>query len=528
MAWLNTNTNAWGAPAPAANPFATPAPAMGGNNLMGNMGSPFGNMGGNNMGGNNLFGASPAPSNPFGAATTANPFGAPAPAPTTNPFGGGAMGASNNMFGGFGAPAPAPANPFGATTGNAFGNAFQTTQPAATNSLFSTPLAAPAPAPTNNLFGGGGGGNFFNSPAPAVGNNFLNPLGGGGGGAAKPRDIIKDKHGMKSKRWLLLSEDGNKCTMRDTIYGSAWLNDNNLVLGDAAGTLTCFQVGSTFNRAVEIQNDAPIVHLDCSGRMQAGVFVTDSNGAVKQWDLRTKNSKTHSVTGHCVSIDATTGNVAVGSWQQHIGLLDVRTNAAKKIQLQGRCHCIHINNNIIYAGVNKDPQNCAVVLYDCRNTSTPYHFEKLDPKCVKVRTVLRSGNNYGYVYGTEFGYIGFNAGHKQQSRICDLQQTFNQSSNSFMQATPTTRPANLMVNRVAYIPSLRVMYFGLSNGRIVHNSNSKIVKSLFASSAAISSLAANKYYLAVCCSYNYFDKGEQVRNGTKYPYQDVYIRKMKK
>jgi hypothetical protein len=375
----------------------------------------------------NLF-ANSAGTDPFGLGSS---FPAPAPAPVADSFFAGA-GAFN---------AAAASNPFEVNGGYLGGVAA------------ANPFAqAPAPVPAADQWGAFAGGAApapANQFAPAASDPFA--LGGLGAPAAAlpPRDPVQDK-------WPVCAQT------KDTIYGCAWIdNPNMVVVGDAAGTLQCVRVdGAQFQVLPPIQAAAPITNIVC-GRVAAGVFVADSTGNVTQWDLGAKRSSVLGPFGHALAFENSRSVLVAGSWARHLAVKDVRQNGqALKVPLAGKCHCVDIVGDLVFAGVNKDPQSVAVMLFDLRNTSQPIKTHRLQPEEGMVRTVLRRGTAGGFVYGTANGYIGVNIGGQNQTRITDLarlklqqqqQQQLDPLGLSMSVAAPT-RPLNLMVNKIAFNP----------------------------------------------------------------------------
>ena len=398
----------------------------------------------------------PAPSTDFFAApAAADPFGAPAPAPGGDIFGG-----SGNLWGAP-APAPAPANAF-------------------------------APAPANDLWGGGGGGDVF----------------GSGGGGGPPRDPDQAK-------WPR-AED-----MRGTIYGCAWFSNEMLLVGDAAGDMKCIRVarGGRFQTSVSLNVQAPIVSIACHAKLPAGVFTSDPKGNVRQWDLRSKKDKARGALGQALAMDFQSGVLVAGSWAKHIAVLDVRNNGSpQKIALPGKCHCVDVNGNMIYAGVNKDPQNIAVMLFDRRNTSKPFKTWKVDPRQGLIRCIMRRGNQGGFMYGTRNGYVGLNINGHNQPTTTDLATVFR---------TTGQRSPSLMVSSIAFNPTDKRTYVAVSNGRILKEQSGNFVGIKFASSTSLSRIAFSAGHMAVCRSYNFFDHGQSLRAGKSYKYNEVFVRDLK-
>jgi hypothetical protein len=468
MSYWNAPTGGdlWAGPAPAADPFGAmfapaPAPAAAGTDIFGN------------------------PSYPARNAAVVDPF-AFAPAPAMNAWA--APAPALPAYGNvdiFGAPASSAAGMWGAPT----------PAPAPAVDIFGPPMGAPS----NNLFGTA-------APAPAGGDVF----GGGVSFLGQPaRDLNQDK-------WPRCAD------MRGTIYGCTWFDANNLLLGDASGDFRCLRIqpGQPFKYAFEINQKEPIVSIAANSQMTAGVFTADPKGNVIQWDLASKKSNPKGALGQSMAMEFRTGVLAVGSWASHIAVVDVRNNKPTKIAVSGKVHCVDINGHVIYAGVNRDPQNMAVLLYDLRNTSKPMLTHRVEQKEGLVRCIMRRGTQNGFMYGTRNGFVGLNLGGNQaRTTVLSLAETFKQHPS----------PA-LMVSSIAFNPSDQRTYIAVSNGRILKESSGKLGTIKFNSSTSLSRIAFSPLsgdssnYMAVCRSYNYFDNGESKRNGTAYPYNEVFIR----
>jgi hypothetical protein len=67
-------------------------------------------------------------------------------------------------------------------------------------------------------------------------------------------------------------------------------------------------------------------------------------------------------------------------------------------------------------------------------------------------------------------------------------------------------------------------YAALSCGRIVVESDTGFNPITLQSSTSLTCIAFSQSHMAACRSYNYFDKGLQARQGTRYPYNEVIVR----
>jgi hypothetical protein len=311
--------------------------------------------------------------------------------------------------------------------------------------------------------------------------------------------------------------------MRGTIYGCTWFDNSSLLLGDATGDFKCLRIqpgqDPPFKYVFDINQKEPIVSIAANSKMTAGVFTADPKGNVIQWDLASKKSNPKGALGQSLAIDVNSGVLAVGSWAGHVAALDVRNNKSNKIAVSGKVHCVDILGNIIYAGVNRDPQNMAVLLFDLRNTTKPIVTHRVDPKEGLVRCIMRRGTQNGFIYGTRNGFVGVNLGHHARTTVLSLAEAFREHPSRA-----------LMVSSIAFNPSDQRTYIAVSNGRIVKESGAKLGPIKFVSSTSLSRIAfspinnQSSNYMAVCRSYNFFDDGEAKRNGTAYPFNEVFIR----
>ena len=240
----------------------------------------------------------------------------------------------------------------------------------------------------------------------------------------------------------------------DVIYGCAWLpTTNTCVIADAQGLLQCVRVGDQGQSfAVACQRKASSAISSLAATSPTSVCCASADGTVTAWDLHAnRTQQLLGSFGQLVAYEQQRQLLVVGSWSKHVVVKrDLRqpgfSNAAV-IKLQGKCHAVDVRGFHVAVGVNTDPSNVQVLIYDARSTAAPALTLQLKPEEGMVRSVALSDRLL--VYGTQRGYVGTQvlaASNNEPSRCCfDMLETSRAK-----QQQHYSRPVSLMVNKVIF------------------------------------------------------------------------------
>jgi hypothetical protein len=332
-----------------------------------------------------------------------------------------------SVFGGFdGTSAAAFDNPQ-----NIFG--LQSTQPTQQQNPFLTPAQAAAAAAAEREQGASNNQNAF----------AQQPFFEGGQQAPLSTSSSRDPDQLK---WLRAAD---AC---DVVYGCAWLTTTDTcVIADAKGLIQCVRVEDQGRSASVVgQKQASSAVSSLAALSPTHVCCANAEGTVTTWDLQANGAQQPLGTfGQLVAYEQHQRHLVVGSWSKQVVIIDMRQPSKHAtIKLQGKCHAVDVRGLNVAVGVNTDPSNVHVLLYDARRTDAPALTLKLKQEEGMVRSV--AVNDHLLAYGTQRGYVGAHSLVRTSSEPLSRFDMLEASRTRTLQQLQQQRPVSLMVNKVIF------------------------------------------------------------------------------
>lgn len=238
----------------------------------------------------------------------------------------------------------------------------------------------------------------------------------------------------------------------DVVYGCAWLTTTDTcVIADAKGLIQCVRVEDQGRSASVVgQKQASSAVSSLAALSPTHVCCANAEGTVTTWDLQANGAQQPLGTyGQLVAYEQHQKLLVVGSWSKQVVIIDMRhPSKHATIKLQGKCHAVDVRGLNVAVGVNTDPSNVHVLLYDARRTDAPALTLKLKQEEGMVRSV--AVNDQLLAYGTQRGYVGAHSLVRTSSEPLSRFDMLKASHTRTLQQLQQQRPVSLMVNKVVF------------------------------------------------------------------------------
>ena len=300
---------------------------------------------------------------------------------------------------------------------------------------------------------------------------------------------------------------------KDTIY--ACTSDENRVVyvGDASGYLYAKSAQDFASKAMESKvpqrsENVCIGVTSLKALGQGKVLVATASKLTFIWDVNQNRMSGLGETGQALARHASRFLVFAGSWDKSVKCRDVRASKdAWTITLPGKCHALDVlQDRLLYVAVNT-PNDSVVCVYDARKPVQSLR----EVKCASpVRTLSVSSSRI--VWGTDGG---------------DLTQTGHASNTTTdkTQNVKTAHSTRAVINQVDWSPHDEKVFVGTTQGALFTVDKTFKIRRprTFSSSAPLTAISTSCSDIVVCKSYNYYDGGEAMRQGTAYKHHQVLV-----
>jgi WD40 repeat protein len=298
---------------------------------------------------------------------------------------------------------------------------------------------------------------------------------------------------------------------KDTIY--ACTSDENRVVyvGDASGNL--YAKSAQDFASTPMENKVPQhSDKDCIGVTslkslgQGKVLIATAAKLAFIWDVNQNRMLGLGETGQALARHASPSLVFAGSWDKTVKCRDLRApKDAWVLTLPGKCHALDVlQDQRLYVAANT-PSDSVVCVYDARKPSQPL----LKVKCASpVRTLCVSQSRA--FWGTDGG---------------DLTQTGHSGASTYKtQLIQSPHSTRAVINQVDWSPNGEKVFVGTTQGKLFTVDTTFKIRNpkTFASSAPLTAISASSD-IVVCKSYNYYDGGQAMRQGTAYKHNQVLV-----
>lgn len=264
------------------------------------------------------------------------------------------------------------------------------------------------------------------------------------------------------------------------------------------------------NKVPQRSNDDCIGVTSLKVCNQGKVVVATASNLAFVWDVNQNKMLGLGEIGQALARHASSNMIFAGSWDKYIKCRDLRMNKdAWKISVPGKCHALDVlQDRLLYVAVNK-PSGSAVCVFDVRSPSQSLR----EVVCASpVRTLSASSSRV--VWGTDGG------------DLTQIGHTSSSSSNK-TQNIKTTHSSRAVINQVDWSPNDEKVFVATSHGVLctVDKTFKFRQPKAFVSSAPLTAISTScpSNEIVVCKSYNYYDGGQAMRQGTAYKHNQVLV-----
>jgi len=300
---------------------------------------------------------------------------------------------------------------------------------------------------------------------------------------------------------------------KDTIYACTTDGNGVVYVGDASGNLYAKSARDLASRTTESKvtprsNDDYIGVTSLKVCEQGRVVGTTANNLGFIWDVNQNKVVGLGEVGQALARHSSLNMVFAGSWNKYVKCRDLRTNKdVWKMDVPGKCHALDVlQDQRLYVAVNK-ASGSAVCVFDVRSPSQSLR----EVACASpVRSLSASSSRV--VWGTDGGDVT-QIGHASSSAT-------NKTQN-----IRTAHSSRAVVNQVDWSPNDEKVFVATSHGVLwtVDKTFKFKQPKAFVSSAPLTAISTSCSQIVVCKSYNYYDGGQAMRQGTAYKHNQVLV-----